>query len=119
ISLRCRGLHRQVAEELLRTASPDPDIVAHHFQQASDPRAVEWLRTAGRRAERGYAWLTAIERYEAVLSKLTEQGGPVLERAVLLYIIARLHRYLDQPKSVELMGEARQLALEAGEPALA
>jgi tetratricopeptide (TPR) repeat protein len=119
ISLRRRGIHRQVGEQLLRTASPDPDMVAHHFQQASDPRAVEWLRNAGQRAERAYAWLTAIERYEAVLSKLTEQGGPTSERAVLLYHIARLHRFLDQPKTVELMGEARQLALDAGEPVLA
>jgi hypothetical protein len=119
ISLRRRALHRQVGEQLMRTASPDPDMVAHHFQQASDPRAVEWLRNAGRRAERAYAWLTAIERYEAVFSKLTEQGGPTSERAVLLYHIALLQRYLDQPKTVELMGEARQLALEAGEPVLA
>ena len=71
------------------------------------------------RAERAYAWLTAVERYEAAFSKLTEQGGPDSERAVLLYHIARLQRYLDAPKTVELMGEARQLALEAGEPALA
>ena len=48
VSLRRRALHRQVGEQLLRTASPDPDIVAHHFQQASDPRALEWLRKAGR-----------------------------------------------------------------------
>jgi tetratricopeptide (TPR) repeat protein len=119
ISLRRRGLHRQVAEQLERTAFPDPDIVAHHFQQASDPRAVEWLRNAGRRAELAYAWRTAIERYEAVLSKLTEQGAPVSERAVQLYQLAKLYRYLDEPKTVELMDEARKLALEAGEPALA
>jgi len=119
ISLRRRALHRQVAEQLLRTASPDPDIVAHHLQQASDPRAVEWLRTAAQRAERAYAWLTAIERYEAVLSKLTERDEPASERAVLLYHIARLLRFLDPQKTVDLMSEARQLALEAGEPALA
>ncbi|MGA7672803.1 MAG: AAA family ATPase, partial [Nitrolancea sp.] len=119
VSLRRRTLHRQVAEQLLQTASPDPDVVAHHFQQASDPRALEWLRKAGLRAERAYAWFTAVERYEAALSKLTEQGGPDSERAVLLYHIARLQRYMDAPKTVELMGEARQLALQAGEPALA
>jgi hypothetical protein len=119
ISLRRRALHRQVADQLIQAASPDPDVVAHHLQQASDPRAVEWLRTAGQRAERAYAWLTAVERYEAVLSKLTELDGPASERAVLLYHIARLHRFLDPQKTVELMGEARQLALAAGEPALA
>ncbi len=119
ISLRRRALHRQVAEQLLRSASPDPDIVAHHFQQAGDQRAVEWLIKAGERAERAYVWATAAERFDAALAKLTEQGAPVTERAVLLYHIARLQRFLDSPKTVELMGEARQLALEAGEPALA
>ncbi|HEX7103262.1 MAG TPA: hypothetical protein VF201_11510, partial [Nitrolancea sp.] len=119
ISLRRRTLHRQVADQLIQTASSDPDVVAHHLQQASDPRAVDWLRDAGRRAERGYAWLTAVERYEAVLSKLTELDGPASERAVLLFHIARLHRFWDPQKTVELMGAARQLALEAGEPALA
>jgi tetratricopeptide (TPR) repeat protein len=119
VSLRRRGLHRQVAEQLALGSAPDPDMVAHHFLQASDPRAVEWLRNAGQRAERAYAWLTAVERYEALFGKLTEQGAPASERAVLLYDIARLQRYLDAPKTVELMHEARQLALEAGEQALA
>jgi tetratricopeptide (TPR) repeat protein len=86
---------------------------------AGDPRAVEWLGSAGLRAERAYAWLTAIERYEAAFSKLTEQNGPASERAVLLYHIAKLHRFSDPEKAVELMGEARQLSLEADEPALA
>jgi tetratricopeptide (TPR) repeat protein len=94
-------------------------MVAHHFQQASDPRAAEWLRNAGQRAERAYAWLTAVERYETAFSKLTEQGAPASERAVLLYHIAHLQRYVDASKTVELMNEARQLALEAGEQALA
>jgi hypothetical protein len=119
ISLRRRGLHRQVAEQLALHGSPDPDMVAHHFHQANDPRAVEWLHNAGQRAERAYAWLTAVERYEAVFGKLIEQGGPASERAVLLYHIARLQRYSDPLKTIDLMDEARQLALEAGEPALA
>jgi tetratricopeptide (TPR) repeat protein len=119
ISLRRRGLHRHVAEQLTLRGSPDPDVVAHHFQQASDPRAIDWLRKAGTRAERAYAWPTAVERYDTAFSKLTEQGAPAAERAVLLYHIARLQRYVDPSKTLELMGEARQLALEAREPALA
>ena len=80
---------------------------------------MEWLIKAGERAQNAYVWVTAAERFDAALAKLTEQGAPAVERAVLLYHIARLHRFLDQPKTVALMGEARQLALEAGEPALA
>ncbi len=119
ISLRRRALHRQVGEQLLRSGSPDPDSVAHHFQQAGDQRAAEWLIKAGERAKNAYVWVTAVERFDAALAMLTEQGASKPERAVLLSHIAYLHRFLDSSKTIELMGEARQLALEAGEPALA
>ncbi|HUZ84265.1 MAG TPA: AAA family ATPase, partial [Gaiellales bacterium] len=51
VSLRRRSLHRQVGEALAETRSPDPDAVAHHFEEAGDARATEWLLKAGERAE--------------------------------------------------------------------
>jgi hypothetical protein len=118
-SLRRGRLHRQVGEVLAALTVPDPDIVAYHFQTGGDPRAVEWLLKAGERAQRAYAWVTAVERFEAALAKLTEHGAPATERAVLLYRIAYLRRYMNPRQTVALMEEARQLAIEAGEPALA
>ena len=53
--LRRRALHRRVGEALAaERASPDPDAVAYHFQQAGDPRAVAWLIAAGERAQAAY-----------------------------------------------------------------
>ena len=119
ISLRRRGLHRQVGEQLMRTASPDPDIVAYHFQQASDPRAVDWLIKAGDRAQRAYAWSTAVERFEAALTRLTDQGAPPVERATLLFRIAHLQRYKNGREALSYLREARRLALEGYEVGLA
>ncbi len=70
---RRRILHTQVAEALLASDDPDPDAVAHHLQQAGDPRAGEWLIKAGDRAYyQAYSLQTALSRYEAALELLPE-----------------------------------------------
>ncbi len=48
--IRRREWHRRVAEALITTARADPAVVAMHFRQAGDRRAVEWLLQAGERA---------------------------------------------------------------------
>jgi predicted ATPase len=55
MATRRRRLHRAVAEALAATPHPDPDAIAYHFQQASDDRAVEWLKRAGERAQAAFA----------------------------------------------------------------
>src|SRR5262249_17633016 len=65
---RRRLWHRRLAEALAVASSNDPDAVAHHFRQAGDARAREWLIAAGKRAERAYAWMSAAERYAAAVA---------------------------------------------------
>ncbi|MEZ4571441.1 MAG: AAA family ATPase [Thermomicrobiales bacterium] len=68
---RRKILHLRVAEALLDTCDPDPDAVAHHFQQAGDPRAGEWLIKAGDRAYyQAYSLQTAVARYRSALETL-------------------------------------------------
>ncbi|HEU5423650.1 MAG TPA: LuxR C-terminal-related transcriptional regulator, partial [Nitrolancea sp.] len=114
-----RPWHRRVAEALAETPNPDPDQVAHHLQQAGDARAIEWLIKAGERAQLTYAWEIAAQRFDAALSRLTEQGAPAAERAVLLRRMAELVRYMDSRRALALVDEAQRLAQEAGEPGLA
>ena len=52
---RRRILHRQIGDLLEAQPAPDPDTIAHHFQQAGDERAVDWFIQAGERAVRLYA----------------------------------------------------------------
>ncbi|HEU5422727.1 MAG TPA: AAA family ATPase [Nitrolancea sp.] len=117
--LRRRAWHRRAAEVLAAGARPDPEPVAYHYQQAGDPRAVDWLLQAGERARRAYAWLSAAERFQAALDGLAEHAVPPVERAILLYRIASTLRFSDRSRALALAEEARQLAAAAGEPGLA
>jgi DNA-binding CsgD family transcriptional regulator/tetratricopeptide (TPR) repeat protein len=116
---RRRVLHQRIAELLVEQPHPDPDVVALHFQQASDARAVPWLVKAGERAQLAYAWLTAIERYEAALALLDGSDGDPGERGWLRYRIARLRRYRTPLQSVAYLDEALRIADAIGDPALA
>jgi DNA-binding NarL/FixJ family response regulator len=71
---RRRSWHRQIGEWLVAQPQADPDAVAHHFAQAGDPRAVEWLMRAAQRAERRDASRDAIARYEQAIPLLRQQG---------------------------------------------
>ncbi|HET9014903.1 MAG TPA: AAA family ATPase, partial [Thermomicrobiaceae bacterium] len=118
VLVRRRGLHRAAGEALAETQSPDPDAVAHHFEQAGDSRASEWLIKAGERAEASYAWISAAARFEAALALRAEQGAAASERVVLLLTIAQLRQYFDPRQALVLLDEARRLADDAGERAL-
>lgn len=55
-----RQWHLRVGEALAAMVKPDAAVVAFHFQQAADPRAVAWLLRAGERAHAIYAPHAAI-----------------------------------------------------------
>jgi len=116
---RRRLLHRRIGELLAAQSHPDPDAVAMHFQRAADGRAVPWLVRAGERAQLAYAWLTAIERYEAALALLDAGGGDLGERGWLRYRIARLRRFTTPEQGVEYADEALRCAAAVGDAALA
>ena len=116
---RRRGLHRRVAEAVVGTSEADPDVVAHHFREASDPRAAAWLARAGERAERSYAWMAAAEHFEAVLALMAGDETAAWERAAILSRVAWLRRYAEPAQSLARMEEAARLAVLAGDRALA
>ena len=87
---RRRELHREVGEALLKSLSPDPDEIVHHFQQANDPRAIDWLIRAGNRAERRYALRTTIDHFDAALVLIEETEDSARIRGWLHFRLARL-----------------------------
>ncbi len=114
-----RRLHRRIGEQLAVQSHADPDAVAMHFQRAADGRAVPWLVQAGERAQLAYAWLTAIERYEAALALLEVSDGDLAERGWLRYRIARLRRYTTPKQGIEYLDETLRIAALVGDAALA
>ena len=116
---RRRMLHREIAEALIAHHDADPDAVAYHLRQASDPRAAEWMIRAGERAQRAYAWLTAWERFASAADVLADVPGQECLRARLLYRCGRLVRYADASRGIEGLRLAQRLAEAGGEHALA
>ena len=115
--IRRRRIHRRAGEVLAETGHPDPDAVAYHFQQAVDDRAAGWLVTAGERAQRAYAWLTAAERYDAALA-LTSDGADVGARGWLLFRFALCRRYARPDQVLSYLDEAAAAAQAAGDAML-
>ena len=102
--------HQRVGEVLEETARPNPEEVAHHFRQASDPRAERWLIRAGLRAEGAYAWMTAVERFEAALDFLGEDEGDGRKKGWLLFRVGVLLRYSDPAQSISYLDLAEKTA---------
>jgi DNA-binding CsgD family transcriptional regulator len=119
LPLRRRIMHGQVGEALAATLAPDPDAVAHHFRQAGDPRAAEWLVRAGERAFRAYAWLAAADQFAAAAALLAGAPGRERERGWLLYRAGRLLRFTNPAAGVAALEEAEDVAASAGEAVLA
>lgn len=119
LSPRRQVWHRRIAEALLLTPSPDPDQVAHHFRQAGDPRAVEWLTRAGDRAYReAYALHTAAARFEEALELIGTRNEALQQRGWLLIRLALVSR-LDNPRrSILLLNDTVEIARRVGDRAL-
>jgi DNA-binding CsgD family transcriptional regulator len=105
-----RRWHRRVGEILERAGRPNPDEVAYHFRQAGDPRAEGWLIRGGLRAEGAYAWMTAVERFEAALDFLGEDGRDGRKKGWLLFRIGVLLRYSDTDLSISHLDRAEEAA---------
>jgi DNA-binding CsgD family transcriptional regulator len=114
-----RRLHRLAAELMIERNQTDPDVLAYHFQQAGDPRAVEWLIRSGDRAQQGYAWLTAAERFEAAQSALELNRANLPEQGWLLYRAGRLRRFTDPQRALSLLTEAERITEQVHDPVLA
>ena len=110
--------HRAVGEAMLQMASPDPSLVSDHFRRAGDRRAVEWLSRAGRRAQRLYAWRTAVERFEDALALLGDDETTSIERGWICYRLGRVLFFRDPERSRFYLDEAVDLGSLTGDDLL-
>ncbi len=117
VSMRRRAWHRQVAEVLAAGNHPDPDVIAHHFQQANDDRAVSWLIRAGERAASLYASTTAVERLETALPAL-EAMGDDRRRGWILWLLGEQFGFIDTGRSIAFLDEAERLGSTIGDQLL-
>lgn len=116
---RRRVWHRRIGEALLaQSASPDPDAVAYHLNQAGDRRAVDWLTRAGERAQRAFAWPTAAQRFEAALALLESDDSAMNERGWLRFRLALLGRFEDPRVGVAYLEEVERLGQVTDDRAL-
>jgi tetratricopeptide (TPR) repeat protein len=118
VSLRRRRWHRTTAEALERMSRPDPDAVAHHYQQSNDSRAYEWLIKAGRRAMERYVWRTAVERWEAASELLEGSDTRRSEYGWLLFLMGTHLRYASRERALDYLREAQQIGHEMGDQLL-
>ena len=118
VGIRLRSWHVSVAETLIDEPATHTDLIAHHFQQAGDERALEWLVRAAERAQVTFAWNSAAERFEAAQQLLTGVDGQIVERGWLLLRLGLLLRMSDQKKSLKRLEQARELGQLSGDRAL-
>lgn len=115
---RRRAWHRKIGEILAAAPAPDPDTVAFHFGQAADPRAAEWLTRAGERAQRAFAWPTAMLRFEAALASLEDDDTTGNQCGWLRFRLAMLSRFTDPAAGAAHMVEAERLGRLTNDQAL-
>ena len=112
--MRRRSWHRRVAEALAAGDHPDPDVVAYHFQQANDDRAIDWLIHAGERAASLYASKMAVERLEAALPALEEPGDD-RRRGWILWLLGEQLEVIDSVRAIAYLDEAERLGSMIGD----
>lgn len=115
---RRQSWHRQAAEALSAELNPDPDAVASHFRRARDDRAATWLIRAGDRAQQAFAWITAIDRYQAALDLLEARAEDIDTRVWLYCVLGLLHRYTDPERGVRFIETGDRLATRTDDPVL-
>jgi DNA-binding NarL/FixJ family response regulator len=118
VLIRRRSWHRRVAEALVKQRTPDVDAIAHHFLQADDLRAADWLVRSGRQAADVFALGTSATRFEQALALLREDDSRLLDRAFLLCELAETYRYTATDRALQALDEADDLARTLGDRTL-
>ena len=116
---RRRVVHQQVGELVGGDSNPDPDVVAYHFEQARDDRAVEWLVAAGDRAWEAWAWTEAADRFQRAIRLLESDGTRATERAWLLLRLAETRRYNLPLRALDHVTDVEAIAAATNEHVLA
>ena len=97
ILIHRRELHRRTGEALVDLAPQNASQIAHHFLEAADERAYDWLLLAAEQAERSWAWGVAAELVEQAVGLLIESHPRRSDRGWLLYRIG-LRRMWNDPR---------------------
>jgi len=116
---RRRTLHGEVGQALAKASNPDPDAVAHHFHQAGDSRAVEWLTRAGCRAERKFAMQIAIRHFELAEALLEATPDSLQARGWLRFHSGIVMRFTHRQRGLASLEEAIRIAGRVDDPVLA
>ena len=116
---RRRARHRRVAEALEERANVAPDIIAHHYEQADDERAAEWLVQAADRAIDRWAWFQAVAYASKAVQRLEQATGSERRRALLLDRIGNLLFLPDAERAQAHYEEALAIAERIGDAELA
>jgi DNA-binding NarL/FixJ family response regulator len=109
--------HRRIAEVLAEAGSQQPAVIAHHFRQALDQRAVDWFIRAGSQAEH-VAWLTAASHFAAALEMLGTRDVDPQVRGWLLTRRAGPLRNTEPQTALAILATAEELAVEANDAVL-
>ena len=110
-----RELHR-IAGEILSESTPDrASEIAHHFVEAADDRAYEWLLNAAGQAERSWAWVIAARLVEQSIGLLTDQHSRRNDKGWLLYRNGLLLMWADPARAIELSDSAIEEARRSGD----
>ncbi len=111
---RRRVWHLQLAELLAARSEPHLDLIAFHFHEAHDPRAIPWLRQAAEQAIKLGAALTAANLYEMMLYDAYASYMTKEERARLMISIGSMRRITDPQACLTLVNQGLHLAQEIG-----
>ena len=101
-----RQWHGQIAEHLAEDGTVDPDIIALHFREAGDLRALIWWERAAERARRAYAWTTAAEMVREAIQALGDDNADLDRRRELMFRFAYFMRFSDPERGADAMAGA-------------
>jgi DNA-binding CsgD family transcriptional regulator/tetratricopeptide (TPR) repeat protein len=117
-TFRRREWHRRAAEWLADRPAVDPSVVAHHFTQAGDSRAAQWLIQAGRQAGRSFALRSASANYQRALEILEHDDSRLPDRTWLLCALAEANRYTNIGEALAWINRAYDLLDRLDDPAM-
>jgi DNA-binding CsgD family transcriptional regulator len=117
--LHRRRWHAQIARALAQQPDVDPVAVAHHFVQADDEQAADWLIEAAQQAARAFALQAAITGYERALAILQQHPERRGDQAGVLCALAEAHRFTDSRRALAYISQAVGLSEQIDDPGVA
>ncbi len=114
--LHRRRWHAQIAEALADRSEVEPGSVAHHFVQADDERAADWLIEAAQQAARAFAMHSAVTGYERALTILQQNPARLSDQAGVLCALAEANRFTDTRQALGYISQAVSIAERIDDP---